>query len=81
MELTKCENNVIMHKKSFIKSIIKDFREFIVDYGFKYKKKTVLKNLRRRLRSDKKAADDEDEDDSEYLKDIIDKLSVLKRLF
>ena len=81
MELTKCENNVIMHKKSFIKSIIKDFREFIVDYGFKYKKKTVLKNLRRRLRSDKKAADDEDEDDSEYLQDIIDKLSVLKRLF
>ena len=52
MELTKCENNVIAYKKSEIKSIIKDFREFIVNYGFKYKK-TVLKNLRRRLRSEK----------------------------
>ena len=48
MELTKCENNVIMHKKSFIKSIIKDFREFIVDYGFKYKKKNSIKKLKKK---------------------------------
>ena len=79
MELTKCEN-VIAYKKSLIKSIIKDFREFIGNYGFKYKK-TVLKNLRRRLRSDKKAADDEYEDDIEYLQEIIDRLSSLKKFY
>ena len=67
-----------MYKKSLIKSIIKDFREFVVDYGFKYKK-TVLKNVRRRLRSDKKAADDENEDDNEYLQEITDRLSVSKK--
>ena len=42
MELKKCENNVIVHKKSLIKSIIKDFKETYPQYGFKYKK-NVLK--------------------------------------
>ena len=32
-------NNVITHKKSLIKSIIKDFREITTQYGFKYRKK------------------------------------------
>ena len=36
------ENNAITRKKSLIKSIIKDFREMIVQYGLKYKK-TMLK--------------------------------------
>ena len=65
MEQCKCENNTIAHKKSLIKSIIKDFREFIVLFGFKYRK-NVIKNFRRRLRSDKKAADDENEDQYQY---------------
>ena len=78
MEETRCENNVITHKKSEIKSIIKDFREIINIYGFKCNK-NVIKNLRRRLRSDKKAADDEDEDDIECLQEIIDRLSKLKK--
>ena len=38
MELNKCENNVITHKKSLIKSIIKDFREFMAQHSFKYRK-------------------------------------------
>ena len=38
-----------------------------------------MKNLRRRLRSDKKAADDENEDDIEYLQEIIDRLDKLKK--
>ena len=38
MELNKCENNVIVHKKSLIKPIMNDFKEIIPQYGFKYKK-------------------------------------------
>ena len=38
--------NVIMCKKSLIKSIIKDFREIIVQYGFQYRK-NVLKTLKK----------------------------------
>ena len=60
MGQTKYEDNVITHKISEIKSTIKGFREIINIYGFKYNK-TVIKNLRRRLRSDQKAADDKDE--------------------
>ena len=41
MKQTKYENNTISHKKSEIKSIIDDFREFIKVYGFKYNKKKV----------------------------------------
>ena len=78
MEQKKCENNTIAHKKSLIKSIIKDFREFLALYGFKCKK-NVIKNLRRRLRSDKKVADDENEDDIEYLQEIIDRLDKSKK--
>ena len=55
MEQNKCENNTIAHEKSLIKSIIKDFIEFIALYGFKYRK-NVIENLRRRLRSDKKSS-------------------------
>ena len=73
MEQNKCENNAIAHKKYLIKSIIKDFTEFIALYGFKYRK-NIIKNWRRRLRSDTKAADDENEDDIEYLQEIIDRL-------
>ena len=71
-------NDVIMHKKSVIKSIIEDFREIIKQYGFKYKR-SLIKNLRRRLRSDNKAVCDENEDDIEYLQGIIDRLSKLKK--
>ena len=71
-------NDVIMHKKSVIIDLIKDFREIIKQYGFRYKKR-LMKNLRRRLRSDRKAADDEDEDDIEYLQEIIDRSSRLKK--
>ena len=67
-------NDVIMHKKSVIIDLSKDFREIIKQYGFRYKKK-IIKNLRRRLRSDGKAADNEDEDDIEYLQEIIDRSS------
>ena len=46
-------NNAIVHKKSEIKSIIKDFREIIKNYGFKYKKTTLkhLKNTKIRWKS------------------------------
>ena len=71
-------NDLIMHKKSVIINLIKDFRKIIKQYGFKYRQK-VIKNLRKRLRSDGKAAYDEDEDDIEYLQEIIDKLSRLKK--
>ena len=71
-------NDVIMHKKSVIINLIKDFREIIKQYGFKYKK-NVLKYLRKRLRSDEKAAYDEDEDDIKCLQEIIDRLSKLKK--
>ena len=74
MEQNKCENNTIAHNKSVIKSIIKDFRGFIALYGFKYRK-NVKKNLRRRLRLNKKVADDENEDVMEYLKEVIDRLN------
>ena len=66
MEQTKCKNNVIVYKKPEIKSIIKDFREIITQCGFKYKK-SVIKNLRKRLRSDKKTANDEDNEDDMQL--------------
>ena len=39
MKQIKCENNKISHKKSEIKSIIDDFREFIKVYGIKYNKR------------------------------------------
>ena len=32
-------NDVIMHKKSVIIDLSKDFREIIKQYGFRYKKK------------------------------------------
>ena len=71
--------DVIMHKKSVIIYLIKDFREIIKQYGFRYKKK-LIKILRRRLRSDEKAADDEDEDDIGYLQEIIDRSSTLSTI-
>ena len=71
------DNNVIMHKKSEIKSIIKDFREIIKNYGSKYNKKNI-KTLRKVLRSDEKAADDKKENDIEYLQGIINRLNNLK---
>ena len=60
-------NNVIMLKKCEIKSIIKDFREVITTYGFK-DRKSLLKSLKRTLRSHEKIVNDENEDDSEYFK-------------
>ena len=69
-------NNVIMHKKSEIKSRFKDFREIIKTYGFKYNKN--IKTLRKALRSDEKAADDKKKDDAEYLQGIINRLNNLK---
>ena len=41
--------------------------------------KKCTKNLRGRLRSDKKAADKENEDDIEYLQEIIDRLNKSKK--
>ena len=70
-------SDVIMHKKYVITDLIKDFRKIIKQHGFRYKK-SLIKNLRRRLRSDGKAADDEDEDDIVYLQEIIDRSSRLK---
>ena len=67
-------NDVVMHKKSVIIDLIKYFRERIKQFGFRYKK-SLIKNSRRRLRSDRKAADDEDKDDIEYLQEIIDRSS------
>ena len=67
-----------MHKKIVIKSIIKDFREIIEQYGFRYKK-TLFKSLRKTLRSDEKAANDKNEDGNEYLRGIIDRLDRLKK--
>ena len=71
-------NDVIMHKKSAIIYLIKYFREIIKQYGFRHKK-VLIKNLRGRLRSDGKAAEDEDENDVEYLQEIIDRSSRLKK--
>ena len=42
--------------------------------------KNALKNLRKRLRSNEKAADDEKEDDIDYLQGIIDSLNNLKKI-
>ena len=73
------EKDSISYKKSLIKSIINDLREIISLYGSKYtKKKKRIKRLRSRLRLDKKAANDEKEDDNEYLQGIIDALTDLK---
>ena len=49
------DNNVITYKKSLIKSIIKDLRELITQYGFKYRN-DVLRRLRRTLRSYEKSS-------------------------
>ena len=68
------DNNVIKYKKSLIKLIIKDFRDIITQYGFECRK-DVLRSLRRTLKSDEKAANDENEDDNEYLQGIIDRLN------
>ena len=58
------EKDSISYKKSLIKSIINDLREIISLYGSKYtKKKKIIKRLRSRLRLDKKAANNEKEDD------------------
>ena len=53
MEQKNCENNAISCKKSLIKSIIKDFREIITQYGFKYRTR-LLKNLKKHLDQMKK---------------------------
>ena len=75
------EKDAISHKKSLIKSIIKDFRKIIDILRFKIskkkQKKTNLKTLRSRLRLDEKADNDKDEDDGEYLEGIISILSGL----
>ena len=71
-------NNVTTYKKSLIKSIIKNSREIITQCGFKYRK-DLLKILRRALRSDAKAANDENENDDEYLQGIIDRLNRFKK--
>ena len=53
MEQKNCENNAISYKESLIKSIIKDFREIITQYGFKYRTR-LLKNLKKHLDKMKK---------------------------
>ena len=78
LQKMKSNNNTIMHKNSVIIGLTKDFREIIKTYCFKYKR-TVLKDLRFRLRSDEKDAYDENEDNIEYLQDIIDRLTKLKK--
>ena len=59
-------------KKSEIKSITQDFRKLIEQYRCRYKKNS-LKALKRALRLDEKAANDEKEHDLEYLQDIINR--------
>ena len=72
------DNNVITYNKSLIKLIIKDLREILTQYGFKYRK-DALTIFRRKLRSDEKSANDEKEDDNEYFQDIIDSLNRMKK--
>ena len=72
------ENNVYTYKKSLIKSITKDLREIITQYGFKYTK-DVLRRSKRTLRSFEKVANDENEDDNEYLKYVIDSLNSFRK--
>ena len=74
------DNNVITYKKSLIKSVIKDFRKIIIQYGLIYKK-DVLKTLRRKLRSYGKAAIYKNENYNEYLQDVIDSLNKFKKIY
>ena len=67
------------NKKSEIKSIIKEFREIIKTYGLKYKK-TVLKNLRKPLRSHEKIVYDGNEDEIEYLQERVNYLNKLLKV-
>ena len=73
-------NDVISHEKSEIMSIIKDFREMIRTYGFKYEKST-LKQLRFSLRPHEKIVNDEKEDDIEYLEERVDYLKNLLKSY
>ena len=71
------EKDSISHKISLIKSIINDFRQIINILPSKISKRK-LKTLRSRLCLNEKAANDEKEEDGEYLQGIIDVLSGLK---
>ena len=80
MESTKCENNTIEHNKQVLNLIIKEFRELIGLYWFKTDKKT-LKILRKAIRNREKIVYDEEEDDTEYIKDNINELNNLKNTY
>ena len=80
MELTKCKNNTIDHRKIELCLIIKEFRELISLYRFIFEKKST-KILRRALRKHEKMADDKNEDNIEYLKDQVNSLKDLKNVY
>ena len=67
-------------KKYEIKSITEDFREIIKTYGFKCNK-TVIKHLRKSLRSHEKIVCDENEDDIEYLQERVNYLNKLLKVY
>ena len=80
MESTKCENNTIEHNKQVLNLIIKEFRELIGLYWFKTDKKTV-NILRKAIRNREKIVYDEEEDDTEYIKDNINELNNFKNTY
>ena len=64
------KNDTIEDKKSELDSIIKEFREIITMYKFRFKKE-YINILRKSIRDYEKIVNYENEDDIEYLKDQI----------
>ena len=64
------KNDTIDNKKFELDSIIKEFREIITMYKFRFEKE-YIKILRKSIRDYEKIVNDESEDDIEYLKDQI----------
>ena len=67
-------------KKSEIKTIIDDFREFIVSYRFSFGKEST-KILIKSIRNYEKIVNDEKEDNIEYLKDQFNSLKNFKKAY
>ena len=80
MEETRCENNSIEGKNYELYLIIKEFRELISMYRFRFIKKST-RILRKSLRNYEKIVNDEKGDDIEYLKDQVNSLKNLKNLY
>ena len=80
MRSTKCENNTIEGKKYELISIIKEFRELISMYRFRFTKEST-KLLRKALRLNEKIVNNEKEGDTEYLKDQLNSLNNFKNVY